>query len=117
MRKVIKYSISKESYEDMLKTGAYNPCLEITFWDKHGKHTHKLQSGYEDDIHVFRENSATFVLSQNHRLGYVGLEIFKSNRKTGSLFLQEFTAKDVLGRIDLAPCTIIHRLMNYFCIY
>ena len=114
MRRVVRYTISKESYEDMIKAGRFNPCLEITFWDKHGKHTHKLQTGYEDYIHVFRECGETFVLSQNHRLDYIGLEMFKSDTKTGSIFLQEYTAKEVLGRMDLAPFTIIRRIMNYF---
>ena len=116
MRRVARYTISKESYEDMEKAGSYNLCLEISFRDKSGFHTHKLQAGYEDDIHVFRDNGETFVLSQNQRLDYIGLEMFKSNAKIGSIFLQEYTAKDVLGRLDLAPGTIIRRLLNYFCI-
>jgi len=101
----------------MVKAGSYNPCLEISFRDKHGKHTHKLQAGYEDEIHVFKEGEETFVLSQNHRLDYIGLELFKRDTKTGSIFLQEYTAIEVLGRMDLAPFTIIRRLVNYFCSY
>ena len=114
MRRVPRYTISKESYNDMNKAGRYNPCLEITFRDKHGKHTHKLQAGYEDYINVFRENGETFVLSQNHRLGYVGLELFQRDRKAGTLFFQNSTALDVLGNMDLAPFTIIQRLLNCF---
>jgi hypothetical protein len=40
--------------------------------------------------------------------------MFKSDTKTGSIFLHEYTAKEVLGSMDLAPFTIIRRLMNYF---
>ena len=117
MRRVVRYTISKESYDDMVKSGSYNPCLEITLRDKHGKHIHKLQAGYEDEIHVFKEGEEIFVLSLNNRLMYVGLEIFKRDMKTGSIFLQEYTVKDVLGRMDLAPFTIIRRLVNYFYCY
>ena len=113
MRRVARYTILKESYDDMKKAGRYNPCLEITFRDKSGFHTHKFQAGYEDDIHVFRKNGGTFVLSQNHRLEYVGLELFQGDSQTATLFFQNGAARDVLGKMDLAPFTIIRWLLNY----
>jgi hypothetical protein len=110
MRKITNYSISKEPIEDMIEAGRFNPCIQITFRDRRGVHTHKLGAGYKDDIHVYREHGDTFVLTRNCRLGYVGLEVFNGNESVGDIFLQGDNVTEILGRDDLAPFTIIRRL-------
>jgi len=97
----------------MVEAGRFNPCLEIVFRDSTGFHTHRIGAGYSDDISVYREDDETFVLSQNHSLGYVGLEVFTGADKTGDIFLEEHHVKETLGRDDLAPFTIIRRLREY----
>ena len=59
--KRVSCSITKESYEDMTKAGRFNPCLEATFRDKSGSHTHKISAGYSDEVYAFRENGETFI--------------------------------------------------------
>jgi len=113
MRKVNNYTIQKESFEDMNNAGRWNPCLEITFRDKAGIHTHKLSAGYQDDIHIYREHGITFILTSNPYLGYVGLEVFNGNKQAGDLFLEYHNLIEVLGRCDLAPFTMIRRLREY----
>jgi hypothetical protein len=113
MRRIHRFSINKESIEDMIKAGRFNPCLEITFRDRSGHHTHKLSAGYSDDIHVYREGSETYVLSTNSRLGYVGLEVFEGADKAGAIFLEENQVKDTLGHEDLAPFNAIKRLREH----
>ena len=113
MRKVKKYKVSKESFEDMCKAKRFNPSLEITFRDKNGIHHHKLSAGYDDDIYVYREHKETFILTQNPRLGYVGLEVFEGDTKSGDIFLEAHQVIEVLGREDLAPFTIVRRLEDY----
>ena len=113
MRKVKKYTISKESFEDMRKTKRFNPCLTITFRDKKGIHHHNLSAGYSDDIHVYREHQQTFILTQNPHLGYVGLEAFEGDQRIGDIFLEAHQVIEVLGKDDLAPFTIIRRLKGY----
>jgi len=115
VRKINNYSVEKESLEDMHKAKRFNPCLEMTFRDKAGSHTHKLSAGYGDDIYVYREHGMTFVLTNNPRLGYVGLEVFKGNERVGDMFLEYHQVIEVLGRCDLAPYTIIRRLKEYIC--
>ena len=88
MRKVTNHNIKKESFEDMLKAKRFNPCLEITFRDKTGIHTHKLNAGYRDNIYVYREGEETFILTNNPYLGYVGLEVFKGDQSVTDLFLE-----------------------------
>ena len=52
MRRIRNYSISKESTEDMIQAKRFNLCLEITFRDRCGQHTHKLLAGYDDDLDI-----------------------------------------------------------------
>jgi len=113
MRRITNYSIKKESTEDMIKAGRFNPGLEITFRDRSGLHTHKLSAGYGDDLDVYRDDLDTFVLSTNSRLGYVGLEVFESAEKTGAIFLEAHQVKNVLGRDDLAPFNAIKRMREH----
>jgi hypothetical protein len=110
MRRIYRYSISKEDYWEMLHAGRYNPCLQITYRDRFGKHTHKLTAGYWDDIDIYREGTETYILSSNPKLGYIGLEVFEGAEKQWEIFLQEEQVKDVLGRDDLAPFNAIKRL-------
>ncbi|MBI9086080.1 MAG: hypothetical protein JEZ11_20950 [Desulfobacterales bacterium] len=112
MRRIYSHTFAKESQEDMFAAGRFNPCMEITFQDRNGKHTHKLSSGTGDVIHVYREAGETFVLSVNDPLGYVGLEVFDGRYRVTEVFLQGDQVKEVLGRDDLAPFTIIRRLLN-----
>ena len=113
MRKLTKYSIEKESFEDMCKARRFNPCLEITFRDGSGSHTHKISAGYRDDICVYRDNGKTYILTNNPYLGYVGLIVFNGNQQEGDLFLEYHQVIEVLGKCDLAPFTMIRRLKEY----
>jgi hypothetical protein len=115
VRKVKKYKVSKESFEDMCKAKRFNPCLEITFRDKKGIHHHKLSAGYDDDIYVYREYQQTFILTQNPRLGYVDLELLEGDTKSADIFLEANQVIEVLGRDDLAPFAMIRRLRDYLC--
>jgi len=113
MRRIHRYSIQKENLFEMLHARRHHPCLEISYRDRFGKHTHKLSAGYWDDIDVYREGTETYILSSNPKLGYVGLEIFEGAEKQGEIFLQEEQIKDVLGRDDLAPFNAIKRLREH----
>ena len=113
MRKIHRYSIGKESTEDMIRAKRFNPCLEITFKDRSGQHTHKLTAGYGDDLDVYREGAETYILTINPRLGYIGLEVFKGPDKTGEIFVEEHQVIETLGREDLAPFNAIKRLREH----
>jgi hypothetical protein len=114
MRRINNYRIFKETTEEMIAGGKFNPCLKITFVDGSGRHTHKLASGYGDKIHVYRNADLTCVLSVNERLGYVGLEIFNGDDAVGDVFLQGDQVTETLGKSELAPFTIIRKLMEFF---
>ena len=62
---------------------------------------------------AYREHQETFILTQNPRLGYVGLEIFEGDTKSGDIFLEAYQVIEVLGRYDLEPFTIVRRLRDH----
>jgi hypothetical protein len=97
----------------MIQAKRLHPCLEITFRDRSGRHTHKLSAGYNDDLDVYREGSETLVLSTNSKLGYIGREVFKGPDKTGEIFVEEHQVIETLGREKLAPFNAIKRLREY----
>lgn len=97
----------------MQKAQRFNPALEIRFRDKSGIHTYTLSAGYDDDLYVYREATETYVLSLNHRLEYVGLQVFEGSDGQGEIFLQDSQVEEVLGHLDYAPYTIIRRLREY----
>jgi hypothetical protein len=113
MRKVKNYRIFKETKEEMIAAGRFHPSLMITFIDKSGRHTHSLTSGYADEIHVYRSGDLTCVLSVNERLDYVSLEVFNGEDSAGDMFLHGDQVSETIGRIDLAPFTIIRKLMEF----
>ena len=97
----------------MRQSQRYNPAFEIRFRDRSGIHTHTLSAGYDDDLYVYREACETYVLSLNHRLGYVGLQIFDGGVVVGEIFLNYGQLEKTLGHLDYAPYTIIRRLREY----
>ena len=111
MRKV-DYEIAKESFEDMLKAERFNPCLEMTFRDRRGTHTHKISAGYRDDISAFRENVTTYILSHNPGLGYAGIEVFEGDEKINDVFLQGEQMLDLFGDDELTPFEMIYQLKD-----
>jgi len=113
MQRVKNCSISKESTNEMIAAGRFNPSLEIVFRDRCGIHRHKLSAGYSDDLHIYREGSLTCVLSINNRMGYIGMEVFDGSQPAGDVFLQGDQILETIGRNDLSPFTIIRRLMSF----
>lgn len=97
----------------MRKAQRYNQALEITFRDRSGSHTHALSAGHSDDLHVYREGVETYVLSLNHSLSYVGLQVFTGADSAGDIFLQDGQVEEILGSLEYAPFTIIRRLREY----
>ena len=114
MRKV-NFQIEKESWDDMHEAGRWNPSLEVIFRDKTGNHRHKIESGYMDDLYAYRESDETYILSINDGLCYIGLDAFRGDERLGDVFLECHQVEEFVGKkgLDLAPHTIIRRLLPY----
>ena len=117
MRRIKNVTIQKESFADMMTAGRHNRCLEIGFRDRHGKQIHKLDAGHSDTIHVYRNRiGVTFVLNRNRSIDYVGLQAFREKRQIGHAFLEKEHIKNIIGRMDLQPYTIIRRIWDFLCL-
>ena len=115
MKRMKNHSISKESTDEMIAAGRFNPSLEIVFEDSSGIHRNKLSAGYSDEIHIYSEGSLICILSINNRIGYIGLEVFDGDQPFGDIFLQGEQILEALGKNNLSPFTIIRRLMAFIC--
>jgi len=113
MNKVTNFIITNECLQDQLKAHRRNPSLEITFRDKAGLHRHKISSGRADEIHVFRENGLTMVLSCNDRLEYAGIEAFAGDEKISDVFLMGSELLAALGENDLDAERMVHVLKEW----
>jgi len=82
------YVVRKESIEDMIAGGRFNPALEIVFADEHGTHVHKLKAGYDDrmDVRMARDSGGILVFTWNPHLGYAAFEAFKGSERLGGRF-------------------------------
>ncbi len=78
----------------------------------------RVAAGESDDVEVYREHGLTYVLSRNHGLGYVGLEVFEGATLVGETFLQvDYEIAETLGRdgLDRAGWWIAKQLAEYVC--
>ena len=114
MRKV-PFSTQHECLENQLAAGRLNPAIEIQYRDRTGRHTHIISAGSNDTLHVYREGACTYVLSINHLMEYVGLEIFEGSGKIGDIFLSDHQTAHTIGpaALEMAPYTIIRRMSEY----
>jgi hypothetical protein len=110
---LIPKHIEKETPEEQRASGRYNPGLVLVL---DGVRYH-LQSGYDDSITVFSDSTYFFVLSENRRLPYVGLDVFEMGDpvSTESCFLQEHQCEQALGPgwEDLGPAEMVEKLLPY----
>lgn len=113
MNKITHFIITNECLKDQLRARRHHPALEITFRDKRGLHKHKILSGRADEIHVFRENGLTMVLSRNPRLEYAGLQAFEGDAKINDVFLTGSELLAALGENDLEPERMVHVLKEW----
>lgn len=107
------WSTFSEPHNEQVAAHRFNPALKIRFTDKTGKHSHTLDAGHGDMIHVFRSGPYTYVLNYNSGLDYVGLGVFAGDRKIGDIFLgNDWDMQEVLGPkgLSLEPINIAKRL-------
>jgi len=77
-----------------------------------------LGAGRGDRIQLFKESTVLYVLSQNSKLGYMGLEIFDSSsgEEFEQIFLQyPWELEEYLGSDwqEMEPVAIIRKLVSY----
>ena len=104
--KLTQFEVIREPFEKAI----------LKYRDKHGQHEVELSCGSHDEVSVFREGEATYVLSWNERLCYVGLECFLGHESEGEIFLQNSQdIQECLGEsgLELTPMAMAKRLSYY----
>ena len=103
--------------------GFYNPPYRLTIKNS-DKTSFLLGAGLDDDVTVFTECRGSdrlyFILSVNHSLPYLGLEIFDIHGETaGDMFLQEdFRQEEVVGRKweDKSDMWLVKRMYDHIAV-
>lgn len=128
MKAITEYREKTEPMEETLAAKRYNPSCDILVTAFGRRLRLKSGHGSTDDVYLFRENDALYLLSLNTRYGYCGLTAYdkddalettaqgKPVEETDSIFLQDDSEiEETLGRkgLDLSPMTIAKRLAEY----
>jgi len=113
--KLADYRTELESWESQRTAGRYNPATVLKVDGHAAEYT--LGAGRSDSLTVFVQGNEILVLSVNHGLGYVGLEIFDSadGSQIGERFYQdEDELKQSVGPkgLDYSERTLATRLAN-----
>lgn len=90
-------------------SAAYMQQAQVAIGDK----TLSILSGNDDDIVVYQDKHNYYVLSENHRMDYIGLERFDKTtleREFDIFMQQESDDKDWLLRISRYPTKIRYML-------
>lgn len=84
MRKIriCSYQWDTETQEEQRKAGRYNPA-QVIIWRGH---RYAIGAGSRDDVDLFTEGGALYVLARNYGLTYAGLEIFKDGERIADTF-------------------------------
>lgn len=82
-----------EDSDRQRQAGRYNPAREISYKipSMFCHQTVTIGAGTSDELDVFYEGSRLYVLSTNHSLEYIGLEVFEEDDKITSTFCDSST--------------------------
>lgn len=81
---------------------------------RYGRMEYELDAGCSDDIAVYEDKERVFVLSENPRYGYAGIQVFDKNtsQEVCSQFLQNLDEELPKWKDDWAPWTKIRELIQ-----
>ena len=115
----VPFAVAHETWEEAGAAGRYNRGLVALFRDRTGNHRVPIGAGESDNVEVYRDHGLTYVVSRNHGLGYVGLEVFEGDAQVGETFLQvDYEIAELLGRdgLDRSGGWIARQLADCACV-
>jgi hypothetical protein len=117
--RTVPFAVTHETWEEADAAGRYNRGLVVLFRDRTGNHRVPIGAGDSDDVEVFRDHGLTYVVSRNHGLGYVSLEVFEGDTWVSQTFLQfDEDIAEILGRdgLDRSGWWIARQLADCACV-
>jgi hypothetical protein len=103
------FAIERETQEEQREAGRYNPADVITW----GGLRYSLGCGTADDVDVFTEHGALYVLSRNRGLGYAGLQVFRDGDEIASVWIDSDERGQYIN--DLTAVYAAKRMANWGC--
>jgi hypothetical protein len=101
------YDWDRETIEEQSASGHYTAAMVI-IW-KGNRYT--LGAGTADDVDLFEEGGALYVLARNRGLGYAGLEVFRDGERIADTFTDTEEQGGYL--CDLTAIYAAKRLANW----
>lgn len=101
------YDWDRETYEEQREAGRYNPA-QVVIWQGH---RHAIGAGTADDVDLFTQDGALYVLARNRGLGYAGLEIWQDGERVADTFTDAEELADYLN--ELTAINAAKRLADY----
>lgn len=90
-----QYEWDRETLDEQRSSGHWIPATVI-IW--HG-HRYVIGAGTKDEVDLFTENGALYVLSRNRGLGYAGLEVFRDGERIADVFCDGEIQGDYLNEL------------------
>ena len=101
------YEFDRETYDEQREAGRYNPATVIVWRG----HRYAIGAGTSDDLDLFTEGRALYVLARNRGLSYAGLEVFRDGERIADIFVQDEERGDYLN--ELTAVYAAKRLANW----
>jgi hypothetical protein len=105
--KLDAYEIERETYEEQNAAGRYHPADVITWQGQR----YTIGAGRADDVDLFTEGGALYVLARHWGLCYAGLQVFRDGEEIANVFTD---LEETAGPLnDLTAINAAKRLANY----
>ena len=101
------YEFDRETYDEQREAGRYNPARVIVWRG----HRYGIGAGDGDDVDLFTEGGALYVLARRRSLGYAGLEVFRDGERIADIFTDDPERADYL--CELSAVYAAKRLANW----
>jgi len=102
-----EYENETETDDEQRAGQRYHPASVIVWRG----HRHIIGAGNADEVDVFTEDGALYVLARNRGLGYAGLEIFRDGERVADPFTDSEEQGDYLN--ELTAIYAAKRLAEY----
>lgn len=101
------YEFERETLDEQREAGRWNPATVIVWRGQR----YTIGAGTADDVDVFTEGGALYVLARNRGMSYAGLEVFRDGERIADIFVDESDRGDYLN--ELTAIYAAKRLANW----
>lgn len=93
--KLSTYQWDRETWDEQRDAQRYT-AAQVIIWRGH---RYALGAGTADDVDLFTEGGALYVLSRNRGLNYAGLQVFRAGEEIGGSFCDYENQAEYLNKL------------------